>query len=845
MNRLLRLFVVVPFVAFLPFLLAGSNPAGAQKGGDQKQPNINLYNKLHPKNGFKVEKLYSVPPRTQGSWVSMTVDPKGRLIVSDQYGKLYRVTPQGINGTKTTQVDPIPVKMGFAHGLLWAFDSLYVVVNQARGSQPTGLYRVKDTDGDDELDTVEQLRRLNGRGEHGPHAIILAPDKKSLYIVAGNHTEPTAFDKTLSPKVWAEDNLMPGLFDASGHAVTRTAPGGWIARIDPDGKNWTLFCHGFRNEYDIAFNADGELFTYDSDMEWDMSTPWYRPTRVCHCVSGAEFGWRRGTTKFPTYYPDNLPPVVNIGPGSPTGVVFGYGAKFPAKYQNAFYVCDWSYGKLYAIHMTPSGSTYVGEKEEFITGTPLPLTDIVVNPKDGAMYFTTGGRRTQSALYRVTYVGNESTAPAQVAKKATKESKLRTIRHRLESFHGKTDPRAVHVAWPYLGHEDRFIRYAARTAIEHQNPRIWKKKVFAEKNPQALLTAALALTRTGQQSDRSQLLNALDRLAWEQLTRFQKFSLLRTYSLAFTRMGDATQDVKSKLIAKLDPHYPSNDREMDDELCKMLVFLQAPNTAKKTLKLIANALTQEEEMQYALTLRHLKAGWTTDLRKDYFRWFVKAANYKGGNSFQGFVRNIKRDAVKNLTKAQKVALRPILNATPVQKKVELVTNRKFVRDWKVSDLANDLTEGLQNRNFQRGRKMFAAANCFACHRFNNEGGSTGPDLTAVGGRFSPKDLLESIIEPNKTISDQYETVAIALKNGKIVTGRIVNLSGNNLRVMTNMLDPNGLANINRSDVRAMLPSPTSMMPADLLNTLTRDEILDLMAYTLSGGNQNHPMFAKK
>ncbi len=844
MKRLLRLFVVVPFVACLPFVLTGPNPADAQKGAG-KQPKLNLYNKLHPKKGFKIEKLYSVPAKTQGSWVSMTVDPKGRLITSDQYGKLFRVTPAGVNGAKKTKVETIPVNMGFAHGLLWAFDSLYVMVNRSRGPFTTGLYRLTDTNNDDRLDKIELLRKLKGRGEHGPHAIVLSPDKKSLYVVAGNHTDPTKFDKTLSPRVWAEDNLMPGLFDATGHAVTRTAPGGWIARIDPDGKNWTLFCHGFRNEYDIAFNADGELFTYDSDMEWDMSTPWYRPTRVCHCVSGAEFGWRRGTTKFPTYYPDNLPPVIDIGPGSPTGVVFGYGAKFPAKYQKAFYICDWSYGKLYAIHMTPTGSTYKGKKEEFITGTPLPLTDIVINPKDGAMYFTTGGRRTESALYRVTYVGDESTAPVKFTKDDTKESKLRAIRHRLESFHGKTDPRAVHIAWPYLSHDDRFIRYAARTALEHQPAKTWKQKVFDEKNPQALLTSALALTRTGAKSDKPELLKALDLLSWEQLSRFQKFSLLRVYSLAFTRMGDVTKDVREKLIAKFDPHYPANDRELDDELCKMLVYLQAPNTAKKTLKLIRGALTQEEEMQYALTLRHLKAGWNMDLRKEYFRWFVKAANYKGGNSFQGFVRNIKRDAVKHLSREQKVALRPILNATPPPKKLEIVTNRKFVRDWKVSDLAGDLNEGLRKRNFNRGRKMFAEANCFVCHRFANEGGSTGPDLTGVGGRFSPKDLLESIIEPNKTISDQYETVSILTKNGKIVTGRIVNLSGNTLRVMTNMLDPNGLVNVNRNNIQAMRPSPTSMMPADLLNTLNREEILDLMAYMLSGGNRNHPMFGKK
>src|SRR5205807_4671003 len=182
-----------------------------------------------------------------------------------------------------------------------------------------------------------------------------------------------------------------------------------------------------------AVNRHGELFNFDADMEWDMHTPRYRPTRVCLVTSGSEFGWRNGAGKWPPYYPDNLPAVLNVGPGSPTGVTFGYGAKFPAKYQEAFFICDWSYGKLFAVHLTPHLSTYKGDIEEFVTGTPLALTDIVINPHDGAMYFAVGGRKTQSALYRVTYVGKESTAQAKGDD--TTGAKERALRRRLEAFH--------------------------------------------------------------------------------------------------------------------------------------------------------------------------------------------------------------------------------------------------------------------------------------------------------------------------------------------------------------------------------------------------------------------------
>src|SRR5262249_32788718 len=138
----------------------------------------------------------------------------------------------------------------------------------------------------------------------------------------------------------------------------------------------------------------------------------------------------------------------------------------------------------------------------------------------------------------------------------------------------------------------------------------------------------------------------------------------------------------------------------------------------------------------------------------------------------------------------------------------------------------------------------AAAQCFSCHRFNNEGGGAGPDLSGAAGRFTPRDLLESIVEPSKVISDQYGAVMIALADGRVVTGRIMNLNGNAITVNTDMLDPNLQTNVDRRQIEEMKPSPVSMMPEGLLNTLNRDEVLDLMAYLLSRGDRNHVAFKK-
>src|SRR5439155_8911341 len=168
---------------------------------------------------------------------------------------------------------------------------------------------------------------------------------------------------------------------------------------------------------------------------------------------------------------------VITGHGSPTGVTFGTGAKFPAKYQDALFIADWSFGKLYAIHLTPEGASYTGQVEEFVSGQPLPVTDVIVHPLDGAMYFAVGGRRTQSALYRVTYVGNESTAASSLDTRFLAE---RQLRRQLESFHGHAEPAAVEKIWPYLGHPDRAIRFAARIALEWQDPASWRERALTE-----------------------------------------------------------------------------------------------------------------------------------------------------------------------------------------------------------------------------------------------------------------------------------------------------------------------------------------------------------------------------
>ena len=810
---------------------------------------------------FRVELIYSVPGVEQGSWVNLCVDPKGRILASDQYGGLYRFTPPPPGQTLTaTQIEKVPADIRAVNGMLWAFGALYVGVNDYENKIPSGLYRLSDSNGDDQLDKVELLRAIEARGDHGVHAVLLTPDGKDLFLVTGNGAKITASEPSSPvPPIWGEDHLLPRMPDGRGFMRDALAPGGIIYRVSPDGKKFEVFASGFRNIFDAALNRDGELFTYDADMEYDFNTSWYRPTRINHVISGSEFGWRNGAGKRPAFFPDNLGAVVDIGPGSPTGTTFGYGAKFPARYQNALFALDWSWGKLHAVHLEPDGATYKAVREEFIAGAPLPLTDAIIHPGDGAMYFAIGGRRVQSGVYRVTYTGTESTAPVSMKPTSTP---ARTLRHQLEAFHGKSDPKAVAAVWPHLGHADRTVRWAARTALEHVPISAWAERALTERKSAARVEALLGLARAGgispphrKPSDAPvdtalgrKLLAALADTDWNGLDESGRLTLVRTAQIVLHRFAPFSKEDTASLRARLEARFPATTPELNWLLCETLVYLKSPTVAAKTLALIAAAPTQEEQIEYARSLRMLDAGWTPATRAAYFEWFHKAANFRGGASFAKFIEFIQTDALATLTPEEKTALAPVLEKKPATKSAIENLGDAFAgrspRNWTLDELAAAADRGLKGRNFDQGRKMFGAGACFACHRFGNEGGMTGPDLTGASGRYSPRDLLDQILNPSKEINEQFVPAVLTKNNGESVVGSVVNLNGDTVTINTDLSDPNQRVTVDRKEVKSIEPSKVSPMPPMLLASMTESEVLDLVAYILSGGQRDHAMFRR-
>ncbi len=170
------------------------------------------------------------------------------------------------------------------------------------------------------------------------------------------------------------------------------------------------------------------------------------------------------------------------------------------------------------------------------------------------------------------------------------------------------------------------------------------------------------------------------------------------------------------------------------------------------------------------------------------------------------------------------------------------------REWKLDDLAPRLANFPGPARFARGEKLFQTASCANCHAMASQGGKLGPDLTEVRVRLAKEDhprlaLLREILEPSHRIEDKYRSQVLALKDGKVVAGIIVREHKDRLDLAANPLKPDEILQVPLDSIEERKPSAQSLMPAGLVNTLTEEEILDLLAYVESGGNPNYHLFS--
>jgi putative heme-binding domain-containing protein len=589
-----------------------------------------------------------------------------------------------------------------------------------------------------------------------------------------------------------------------------------------------------------------------------MGAPWYRSTRVVHLVSGADYGWRGVTGAWPPYFPDradNAVAVCDIGKGSPTAVKFGTHSRFPRPYQQALYILDWAYGRIIAVHLDAHGAGYRARAETFVRGQPLNVTDLDFGP-DGDMYVVSGGRKTQSALYRIRYVGPQTNSPVKTVQQREREAwshTARESRRTLEAMH-QPHPDAIASAWKWLGHPDPALRYAARIAVEHQPVNQWRDRALSAGDSLTGFTALMALARSGDVDVFSDVLKQLNQCDLTRCNATQMLIVLRTYGLCL-QSDSIDSQLRSECRKALAAVFPQRSApsvtaigwpaSTNRELSRLLLLLDDTTATETSVVLMQNSTTTNDRLHYLHNLRTTGKGWTMQSRRAWFVALNDAARYPGGRGLPGFLNSIRADGIATLSEVEQNELADLLESAPGPDAAEPLPQREFVKDWKAADLAESLNAAQAGRNFRNGRQMFHAALCNRCHRVGLNGSAFGPDLTSVGGRFSPRDILQSILDPSAVIAEPYRSVDIITADGRSLSGQVItsgDYRARSIRIIPDPLHPAKTIEIQKHDIEEHRVSTTSPMPKSLLNTLRRDDVFDLLAYLISGGNKQHPAF---
>ncbi len=434
----------------------------------------------------------------------------------------------------------------------------------ANNSKGMYSFRLKE---DGSVVDQKLLRGFPGDVGHGRNDLAAGRDgvSQSVYAIFGDSVArpeeaPSAdFRDLTSPLRTSRQRLAQG---------EKPLKEGYVVRTDLKSGRWQLFSCGLRNPYGIAAHPNGDLFTYDADNEFDMGTPWYRPTRILQLRGGADFGYTPAADKRrPNFvdHPDNAQPVIDVGRGSPTAVMFGDGLHFPPPYRDALFVLDWTYGRVLAVHLATRGAGYRAGLETFLQGRPLNVTDVATGP-DGAMYLITGGRKTQSSLYRVAFTGpmsaeSSSSDYEQLAAQAS-EFALKFRRHidnvrdlKPETFHFASD----------LNDDDPSYRYAARTMLEQMPPEKWLNKAVKSDYIEAWMSVA----RSGDKRALTSLLNEI--LSGKPYPRLNSlnagfvlrgnFVLIYLLDRMLTVIPDAVASQREQILKELIARWPDPTRD--------------------------------------------------------------------------------------------------------------------------------------------------------------------------------------------------------------------------------------------------------------------------------------------
>ncbi|MCA9103795.1 MAG: discoidin domain-containing protein [Planctomycetales bacterium] len=184
-----------------------------------------------------------------------------------------------------------------------------------------------------------------------------------------------------------------------------------------------------------------------------------------------------------------------------------------------------------------------------------------------------------------------------------------------------------------------------------------------------------------------------------------------------------------------------------------------------------------------------------------------------------------------------------LAAKPMEILDPLLADNRPRTTWTLADLLDDLPQVEEERSFVHGRDLFTVTGCAACHQLGGVGVVFGPDLKARDPNWKTADVLKEILEPSARIHEKFRSEVLELESGETLSGLVLEENDQRLLLITNPLASDKPLEILKEEILNREVSPVSLMPEGLLDKLTRNEILDLLAYVMANGEADDARFS--
>jgi putative heme-binding domain-containing protein len=356
-----------------------------------------------------------------------------------------------------------------------------------------------------------------------------------------------------------------------------------------------------------------------------------------------------------------------------------------------------------------------------------------------------------------------------------------------------------------------------------------------------------ALARRGERADVPQILDCVLEMNPAGLHVFQTRMALNVISLCGATAPEDVTSRKDRIIERFDALFRSMSsgsefskgvterHRMIWELTALLVSLRATDSIERTLSTLVASDLQEDQIAGLFLLRNVESGWTLDQRRAWLKALAGAPEFVSGEGMPRFIDNLRREFTASLSDAEKIELAVDLKPRIAEAEAPPPA-RPVVKRWSVEDFVGLLDSSASDEAAERGKAVFREALCVRCHRYGARGPSVGPDLTHAAGRFSRRDILDSILSPSKVVAENYRAAQISTVDGETFTGRVMgggDYRSEIIRLATKPLDPSAVVEIHKRKIESIQESMTSTMPESLLDGFTKEEVLDLLEYLTS------------